>query len=117
MWSTKILKTHRVLITIAFGFLSALPSAAAPGGSMSITSPSAGTSITGTYHITGTYTGVYAIQIAFNAGFLQNVHMQPTGTDQGTWYYDWTPTGYFGNVEIWCAGSTRTRVIGIGRLT
>jgi len=102
MWSTKILKTHRVLITIAFGFLSALPS---------------GTSITGTYHITGTYTGVYAIQIAFNAGFLQNVHMQPTGTDQGTWYYDWTPTGYFGNVEIWCAGSTRTRVIGIGRLT
>lgn len=77
---------------------------AAPGGSVSITSPSGGASITGMYHITGTYNGVYGIQIAFNAGFLQNVHIQPTGTDQGNWYYDWTPTESYGNVEIMVRG-------------
>jgi len=92
------------VVALAFILISVMPSAAAAGGSVSITSPSPGASITGTYHITGTYNSVYAVQIAFNSGFLQNVHMQPTGTDQGNWYYDWTPTGYYGNTEIMVRG-------------
>jgi hypothetical protein len=95
---------QRLLMTLVFVMAPLMQSLAAAGGSVSITSPSAGASITGTYHITGTYNGVYAVQIAFNAGVLQNVHMQPTGTDQGTWYYDWTPAGYYGNVEIMARG-------------
>ena len=94
----------QALVALAVILVSVMPSAAAAGGSVSITSPGAGASITGTYHITGTYSGVYGVQIAFNAGFLQSVHMQPTGTDQGNWYYDWTPTGYSGNVEVMARG-------------
>src|ERR1700741_552273 len=101
---TSILQTPSTLMVIALVCLFPLPAAAATGGSVRITSPSPGTSITGTYHITGTYSGVYGIQIAFNAGFLQNVHMQPTGTDKGNWYFDWTPAGYYGNVEIMVRG-------------
>lgn len=95
---------RQALIALAFVLVSVIPSAAAAGGSVSITSPSVGASITGTYHITGTYNSAYGVQIAFNAGVLQNVHMQPTGTDQGTWYYDWTPAGFSGNVEIMARG-------------
>jgi hypothetical protein len=110
MRSTRILQGFSALAVLAFVCLFPVWSAAAPGGSVSITSPSAGTSITGGYHITGSYSGVYGIQIAFNAGFLQNVHMQPSATDQGTWYYDWTPSTYAGNVEIMVRGfDTSTR--------
>lgn len=101
---TSISQTPSTLMVFALLCLFPRPAAAAPGGSVSITSPSPGTSITGAYHITGTYSGVYGIQIAFNAGFLQNVHMQPTGTDKGNWYFDWTPAGYYGNVEIMARG-------------
>ena len=104
MQSTRIVQCPSAVIAIAVICLLPLRSPAATGGSVSISSPSAGASITGTYHITGTYKGVYGIQIAFNAGFLQNVHMQPTGTDQGNWYYDWTPIGYYGNVEVMVRG-------------
>jgi hypothetical protein len=104
MRAIRILRIPQALLAIAFVCLCPILAAAAPGGSVSITSPGAGASITGTYHITGTYSGVYGVQIAFNAGFLQNVHMQSTGTDQGNWYYDWTPTGYYGNVEIMARG-------------
>src|SRR5689334_15535276 len=104
MRSTRILQGPSALAVLAFVCLFPVWSAAAPGGSVSITSPSAGTSITGAYHITGSYSGVYGIQIAFNAGFLQNVHLQPSATDQGTWYYDWTPSSYSGNVEIMVRG-------------
>lgn len=110
MRSARIVPGPSALAAIAFICFLPVWSFAAPGGSVSITSPSASTSITGAYQITGTYNGVYDIQIAFNAGFLQNVHMQPTGTDQGNWYYDWTPTGYYGNVEIMVRGfDTNTR--------
>jgi len=104
MRTARILPGTPVLLVMAFVCLIPVFSLAAPGGSVSITSPTAGASITGTFHITGTYNGAYGVQIAFNAGFLQNVHMQPTGTDQGNWYYDWTPTGYYGNVEIMVRG-------------
>lgn len=104
MRPTRILQVPRALLAIAFVWFFPVLSAAASSGSVSISSPTAGASITGTYHITGTYSGVYGVQIAFNAGLAQNVHMQPTGTDQGNWYYDWTPTGYYGNVEIMTRG-------------
>src|SRR5215469_9930582 len=104
MRSTTMLRGLAALLPMAFVSLFPVLSAAAPSGSVSITSPMAGTSITRTYHITGTYNGVYGIQIAFNAGFLQNVHTQPTSTDKGNWYFDWTPTGYSGNVEIMVRG-------------
>lgn len=103
MRSPRIFQALVALAVLAFCLLPT-SSWAAPGGSVTITSPSAGTSVTGTYHIAGTYNGVYGIQIAFNAGLLQNVHMQPTGTDQGNWYYDWTPSAYYGNVEIMVRG-------------
>lgn len=104
MWLSRMLRISSVLIVVVFVALFTHQAEAAAGGSVSITSPTAGTSITGTYHITGTYSGVYGIQIAFNAGVLLNVHTQPTGTDKGNWYYDWTPTGYYGNVEIMVRG-------------
>lgn len=104
MWLSKLLRNSSVLIVVLFVALFCHRAAAAAGGSVAITSPTAGASITGTYHITGTYSGAYGIQIAFNAGVLLNVHMQPTGTDKGNWYYDWTPTGYYGNVEIMVRG-------------
>lgn len=104
MLLSKILRIPSVFVMVVFTALFPLRAAAAAGGSVGITSPTAGASITGTYHITGTYNGVYGIQIAFNAGVLLNVHMQPTGTDKGNWYYDWTPTGYYGNVEIMVRG-------------
>lgn len=110
MWLSRMLRNPSVLIMVVFVTVFPIPASAAAGGSVGITSPTAGTTITGTYHITGTYNGVYAIQIAFNAGVLLNVHMQPTGTDKGNWYYDWTPTGYYGNVEIMVRGfDTNTR--------
>lgn len=110
MRSTGVVLRRAALLPIFFFCVFSLRSVAASGGSVSITSPSSGASITGTFHITGTYSGVYGIQIAFNAGFLQNVHVQPTGKDQGNWYYDWTPSGYYGNVEIMVRGfDTSTR--------
>lgn len=110
MWLSRSLRNSSVLIVLVFVAFFPISAAAAASGSVSITSPAAGASITGSYHITGTYKGVYGVQVAFNAGVLLNVHMQPTGTDQGNWYYDWTPTGYYGNVEIMARGfDTNTR--------
>src|SRR5258706_6932578 len=70
-------------------------------GSVTIDSPATGASITGPVRISGSYTSAYNIVIGFNAGPLSAVHLvDPDGNESGTWYYDWVPSGYSGNVEI-----------------
>jgi acetyltransferase-like isoleucine patch superfamily enzyme len=74
-------------------------------GSVAVTSPAAGATITsGPVTITGTYTCAYNVQIGFNAGLLYNVQMTPTAQDTGNWSYTWNPAGYSGNVEITARG-------------
>lgn len=81
-------------------------SAAPPaGGSVAITSPTNGAGVNGTIRISGTYASLYRVVIAFNAGVIEDVHMEdPNGDNTGTWYYDWNPAGYSGNVEITVRG-------------
>ena len=75
--------------------------AAQAAGSVIISSPNQGATITGPVRISGTYTNAYSVAISFNAGQIYDVHMEDSDANEsGTWYYDWTPAGFSGNVEI-----------------
>jgi hypothetical protein len=82
------------------------PRAAQAAGSVIISSPNQGATITGPVRISGTYTNAYSVVISFNAGQIYDVHMEDSDANEsGTWYYDWTPAGFSGNVEI-CVRAT-----------
>lgn len=80
------------------------PAQAASAASCAITSPTNGATITGPITITGTYTKAYQVVIAFNAGVINDVHMDdPDGDGTGAWSYTWDPSSplrYSGDVEI-----------------
>src|SRR5918996_981286 len=77
------------------------PRAAQAVGSAIISSPNQGATITGPVRISGTYTNAYSVAISFNAGQIYDVHMEDSDANEsGTWYYDWTPAGFSGSVEI-----------------
>lgn len=76
-------------------------SAAPPSGSnVTVTSPTAGSTVSSNVTISGTYSSAYGLQISFNAGTFYDIHMNPNGDESGTWSYTLDISKYSGNVEI-----------------
>jgi hypothetical protein len=101
-----IVRRSLVLIALTLDVMVVAPQVrACNAGSVSVSNPAPGATITSApVIIGGTYTCAYNVQIGFNAGLLYNVTMTPTGLDSGTWTYTWNPAGYSGNVEITARG-------------
>ena len=76
-------------------------------GHIEVTFPANGAVVTGPVRVRGTYQDVFDVVIAFDAGFLHEVHTDdPAGEDDGTWYFDWDPAEHSGPVEITVRGSS-----------
>jgi len=76
-------------------------------GHVEVTFPESGAVVTGPTRIRGTYTDAFDIFIAFDAGFLHEVHTHdPQGDDDGTWHFDWDPAEHAGPVEIAVRGTS-----------
>jgi len=76
-------------------------------GHIEVTFPANGAVVTGPVRVRGTYQDVFDLVIAFDAGFLHEVHTDdPEGDDDGTWYFDWDPAEHSGPVEITVRGSS-----------
>ncbi len=76
-------------------------------GHIEVTFPKTGAVVTGPIRVRGTYQHVFDLVIAFDAGFLHEVHTDdPEGGDDSTWYFDWDTAEHSGSVEITVRGSS-----------
>lgn len=96
------------LVLMVFLALSCIPpSSATAAAQISIDPPGAGGPLgPGITRLTGTYSGVYDIEIAVNGDSIASAHME--GEEAGTWYADIDLSKHDGTIELAARGKDET---------